>query len=79
MVSLIVKKLKAGSYTFTVTDKASIHNFVLEKERGGSFERALTSVSGTGTKSIVIKLTPGKWKYYCKPHESTMSGTFKVT
>ena len=33
----------------------------------------------TGTKSVTVKLTPGKWKYYCKPHEPVMFGFFKVT
>src|SRR5262249_14715744 len=38
-----VKSLKAGSYSFVVADKASIHNFVLEKKKGGTFEKELTS------------------------------------
>jgi len=32
-----VKSLKAGSYKFVVTDKASIHGFTLEQEKGGTF------------------------------------------
>ena len=73
-----VKSLKAGKYTFKVTDKATIHNFVLEKEHS-KFEKDLTDVSETGTKTYTINLTKGSWKYYCAPHESSMSGTFKVT
>jgi len=71
-----VKTLKPGTYVFKITDKATIHNFVLEK---GSFEKELTDVSDTGTKTVTINLTKGTWKYYCAPHESTMNGTFKVT
>jgi plastocyanin len=52
---------------------------VLEKEKGGKFEKQLTSVSFVGKKSFTIKLTRGKWKYYCAPHESLMQGFFKVT
>ena len=73
-----VKSLKAGSYTFVVADKASIHNFVLEKKKGGTFEKELTTVPFTGTKSVKIKLTAGQWEFYCRPHESTMEGEFTV-
>jgi plastocyanin len=73
-----VTSLKAGSYTIAVTDRASIHNFVLEKAQGGTFEKELTSVPFMGTKSIKVRLTPGKWEFYCRPHESTMHGDFTV-
>jgi plastocyanin len=74
-----VRKLKAGKYTFVIKDKASIHNFVLEQQTGGKWEKQLTSVSFTGTKSATVKLTKGKWKFYCAPHESIMFGYFVVT
>jgi Copper binding proteins, plastocyanin/azurin family len=73
-----VKVLNAGKYTFVVADKSSIHNFVLEKEKGGKFEKQITTVPATGTKTVTISLTKGQWKYYCVPHESTMHGEFKV-
>ena len=73
-----VKTLKPGPYTFVVSDKASIHNFVLERETGGKFEKAITSVSFKGTKNATITLKKGKWKYYCKPHEAMMFGFFTV-
>jgi plastocyanin len=72
-----VKSLKAGTYTFKVSDKATIHNFVLEKEHS-KFEKEITDVSDTGTKTVTVKLTKGTWKYYCEPHESSMNGTFTV-
>jgi plastocyanin len=74
-----VKTLKAGTYKFAISDKASIHNFVVEQEKGGKFEKDLTSVSFMGTKTVTVKLKKGQWKYYCKPHESIMHGFFKVT
>ena len=74
-----VTKLKAGKYTFVVADKSSIHSFVLEQESGGKFEKDITDVSQTGTKTVTITLKKGKWKYYCKPHESAMFGFFTVT
>jgi hypothetical protein len=74
-----VTSLKAGSYSFVVSDKAAVHNFVLEKKQGGTFEKELTTVPFTGTKTVKIALTPGKWEFYCRPHESAMHGTFTVT
>ena len=73
-----VKSLKAGSYTFVVSDKADIHDFVLEKSKGGSFEKEITDVPFKGTKTVKIKLTAGTWEFYCRPHESQMKGTFTV-
>lgn len=73
-----VTSLKAGSYSFVIADKAPVHNFVLEKKKGGTFEKELTSVSFQGTKTVKIKLTPGEWEFYCRPHESAMEGEFTV-
>ena len=74
-----VTKLKAGTYTLVVTDNASIHSFVLEKKKGGTFEKTITSVPFMGTKTVTVKLTAGKYEYYCRPHQATMNGTFTVT
>jgi len=74
-----VKSLKPGSYSFVVADKASVHNFVLEKKKGGTFEKELTTVSFTGTKAVKIKLSAGTYEFYCRPHESIMQGEFTVT
>ncbi|MBA3841270.1 MAG: hypothetical protein H0X39_01370 [Actinobacteria bacterium] len=70
------KALPAGTYRITVSDRAAIHNFVLEKEHGA--ERTITSVGFTGTKTVTMKLTKGTWKFYCEPHKSAMFGTFTV-
>jgi plastocyanin len=73
-----VTSLKAGTYLFVVSDKATIHNFTLEQEHGGKFETHITSVRFVGTKRVKITLRRGEWKYYCAPHEATMHGTFTV-
>jgi plastocyanin len=73
-----VTSLRAGTYRFVIADRAAVHNFVLEKERGGRFERELTDVSAVGTRAVTIRLTRGSWKYYCEPHESMMFGAFTV-
>ena len=73
-----VTTLRPGRYVLAISDKASIHNFVLEQESGGKFEKQLTTVSFTGTKTVALTLKKGKWKYYCMPHESSMFGFFVV-
>ena len=74
-----VTKLKAGRYAFAISDKASIHSFVIEQQTGGKFEKTLSSVSFVGKKTVTVTLKKGKWKFYCKPHESIMFGFFTVT
>ena len=72
-----VKTLKAGKYTFVITDKASIHNFSLDGPNG--LEKTFTTVPFKGQKSITLTLKKGSYKFYCEPHESTMFGNFKVS
>jgi plastocyanin len=71
-----VTTLKAGKVTFTINDKASIHNFSLDGPNG--FEKTLTTVPFKGTKTVTLTLKAGKYKFYCEPHESTMFGRFTV-
>jgi plastocyanin len=73
-----VKSLKAGKYTFAITDKSSFHDFTLEQEKGGKFEKLLTGVTFSGKKTATVTLKRGKWKYYCSVHESQMFGFFTV-
>ena len=74
-----VTTLKAGKYKLVVADKAAAHNFELEQESGGNFDKDATTVPFVGTKTIMVTLKKGKWKYYCEPHESSMFGFFRVT
>ncbi len=74
-----VKILKAGSYLFVISDKASIHNFTLERASGGMFETHLTSTAFVGTKTVKVTLAKGKWKFFCSVHQSLMHGFFSVT
>ncbi len=75
-----VKTLKAGKYVFVITDKASIHNFTIEREKGGpKIEKTLTGTSFQGKKTVTVTLKKGSWKYYCSIHEPQMFGFFKVT
>jgi plastocyanin len=74
-----VTSLKAGRYALTVDDRSPMHNFVLEKTAGGHFERAVTTVSFVGKRTVTVNVTKGKWKVYCKPHESVMHASFTVS
>jgi len=74
-----VKSLKAGKYKFAITDKSDFHNFKVEWEKGGHFEKQITTTPFTGSKSVVITLKPGSWRAYCSVHESQMHTDFKIT
>jgi plastocyanin len=77
--SVKVKTVKAGKYLFAIGDKSDIHNFTLEREKGGKFEKTLTGTGFMGTKTMAVTLKKGTYKYYCSIHESLMFGFFKVT
>jgi Cu/Ag efflux protein CusF len=72
----LVKKLKAGTYSFAIHDDASIHNYELDGPHGKSW--TFTSVPFIGTKTKTLKLVPGKYKAYCSAHESIMFQHFTV-
>ena len=46
---------------------------------GPGVDRAITTPSFAGTKTVTIRLRKGKYKFYCRPHESSMFGFFTVT
>ena len=69
-----VSKLKAGTYTITVQDKASDHNFHLK----GPGVNKTTSVSGKVTTTWTVTLKRGSYTYVCDPHASFMKGSFTV-
>jgi hypothetical protein len=73
-----VKTLKAGKYMFVITDKGNIHTYDLKQLKGGKFHKEITSASFTGKKTVTIKLTKGKWEYYCATHPTQMFGFFTV-
>jgi plastocyanin len=72
-----VTKLKAGTpYRFVISDRADIHDFHLS---GPGLNRVLTSVEFTGTKSFVLTLKKGTYRFVCDPHASFMHGSFRVS
>ena len=70
-----VKTLARGRYKLVVADKSSIHNFELEGPGIGELE---TDVSETGTSAFTVTLKKVKYVFYCKPHRTTMRGSFVV-
>jgi plastocyanin len=70
-----VTTLKAGTYTFVIADKATIHDFHLT----GPGVNKTTAVAATGTSTWKLTLKKGTYKYVCDPHASFMHGSFKVS
>ena len=70
-----VTTLKAGTYSITVSDKANIHNFHL---RGPGVNKEITAIGFVGTKTVVLKLAKGTYRFVCDPHFAFMKGSFKV-
>ena len=72
-----VKTLKAGKYTFVISDKSSIHMFHVI---GPGVNKVITSLAFVGTKTVVLNLKAGKYIYQCDPHKSGgMKASFTVT
>lgn len=71
-----VTRLRAGTaYRFVISDRADIHDFHLS---GPGLNRVLTSVEFTGTKTFVLRLRKGSYRFVCDPHFSIMHGRFLV-
>ena len=72
-----VTQLKAGTaYRFAISDRSSIHNFHLS---GPGLNRVLTGVAFTGTRSFVLTLRKGTYRFVCDPHHEFMHGRFAVS
>jgi hypothetical protein len=72
-----VTKLEAATaYRFVISDRSSIHDFHLS---GPGFNRVLTGVEYIGTKSFVLRLKKGTYRFVCDPHSGVMHGRFLVS
>jgi hypothetical protein len=60
-----VAKLKAGRYTFSITDKNSKKGFALQAVR--KTVKTITGVAFVGKRSVVVSLTVGAWTFYASP------------
>ncbi len=70
-----VTTLKAGTYRITVNDRSSDHDFRLS---GPGVNKVLSSVAATGTKTVTVRLKPGRYQFVCQPHAGAMRGSFRV-
>ena len=71
-----VTTLKAGkAYRFVISDRSDIHDFHLS---GPNVDRVLTGVDYIGTRSVVLTLKKGSYRFRCDPHASIMHGSFRV-
>lgn len=71
-----VTKLKAGvAYRFVVTDRSEDHDF---RPVGPGVNRVITGEEFMGTKSVLLKLKKGTYRFFCAPHADEMKGGFKV-
>jgi plastocyanin len=72
-----VTKLKAATaHGFVISDRSSIHDFHLS---GPGFNRVPIGVESMGTKSFVLKLKKGTYRFVCDPHSGVMHGRFLVS
>ena len=70
-----VTTVKPGLYSITVSDKSNIHNFHLI---GPRVNKEITSIGFVGTKTVVVRLRKGAYRFICDPHLTTMKGSFRV-
>ena len=71
-----VTTLKRGTYTLTVRDRSAAHDFRL---RGPGVNKVVSTVGAVGTKTITVRLAPGRYQFVCQPHAAAMHGAFRVT
>ncbi len=71
-----VRLLKPGRYTIVVSDKSNIHNFHLT---GPGVNKEITTVPFVGTKSVIVTLKRGTYRFVCDPHSTSMKGSFRVS
>jgi plastocyanin len=71
---LSVTQLDPGTYTITVSDFSSLHNFHVF----GPGVDQTTDVDGTGTVTWEVTVTDGVYTYRCDAHATQMKHTFHV-
>jgi plastocyanin len=70
----LVTHLDPGTYTITVKDQASIHNFDLT----GPGVAQNTDIEFVGTATWTVTFTDGIYTYVCDAHPTQMKGQFAV-
>ena len=70
-----ISNLAAGTYSLTIKDESTIHDFHLT---GAGVDKA-TGIGTTGTTTFSVTFKPGKYTFVCDPHASSMHGDFTVS
>ena len=70
-----IRNLAAGTYSMTIKDESSLHNFHLT----GTGVDKTTSIGDTGTSSFRVTFKPGTYTFVCDPHSSQLHGSFRVS
>jgi hypothetical protein len=70
-----VVMVSRGTYAITVRDGSDEHNFYLS---GPGVRKQITGIAFVGTKTVNVKLRPGKYTFVCNPHADDMRGGFSV-
>lgn len=70
-----IRNLAAGTYSLTLKDESTIHDFHLT---GGGLDKA-TSVGSTSTSTFSVTFKPGSYTFVCDPHAAQMHGSFIVS
>jgi plastocyanin len=70
-----LRLLKPGRYSITVSDRSNIHNFHL---KGPGVNKEITTVGFVGTKTVIVTLKRGLYRFVCDPHFTAMKGSFRV-
>jgi len=72
-IKMVSKPTKAGKVKLVIDDKSDIHNFHLT----GPGVNVKTSVPAVGSKTFVVTLKKGTYRFVCDPH-TFMKGSFTV-
>lgn len=72
-ISMASKPKVAGLTKIVINDKANDHNFHLT----GPGVNVKTSVAAIGTKTFIVRLKKGTYKFVCDPH-LFMKGSFTI-
>ena len=70
-----ISNLAAGTYSLTIKDESTIHDFHLT---GAGVDKT-TGIGSTGTTTFSVTFKPGKYTFVCDPHASSMHGDFTVS
>jgi plastocyanin len=70
-----VSMVSRGTYAITVRDRSDEHNFLIS---GPGTRKQITGVGYVGSKTVTVRLAPGRYTFVCVPHADDMRGGFTV-